>query len=338
MTNFPEFTLAAIQAAPNFFNRESSTEKACELITKAADKGATLAAFGETWLPGYPWWVWRNTWPQLENARVAYLDSGVEIPSATTDRLCQVAGDVGIDVVIGVSERDTKTLGTVYCTLLFVGREGRILGSHRKLKPTIVERTVWGEGDGSSLRTYERQYGRISGLNCWEHMMMLPAYSLVAQGTQIHVAAWPFSVQRGRGYHLLLSQALAVQGCCYVIAVGAVFKKEAVPTDFIELETAGWEQEEGGSCIIAPDGALLAEAESGKEMIITATGSLETVLQHKSARDIGGHYSRPDVLQLQINRHRLERLVGFESIESSMASSSNNITPSDVEGLNKQET
>jgi predicted amidohydrolase len=168
--------------------------------------------------------------------------------------------------------------------------------------------------------------------------MMLPAYSLVAQGTQIHIAAFPFAVQRGRGYSLLLSKALAVQGCCYVIAVGSVFKKEAVPADFIELETAGWDQDEGGSCIIAPDGALLAEAETGKEVIITARGSLDTVLQHKSARDISGHYSRPDVLQLQINHRPLERLVRLDTIDRSMASSSANIALSDVEGGNKQET
>jgi nitrilase len=115
---------------------------------------------------------WQGSWPgigngpQIEKARIAYLDSGVEIPSPTTDRLCQVAGDAGIEVVIGVAERDPRTRGTIYCTLLFIGREGRILGRHRKLKPTHLERTVWGEGDGSSLRTYERPYGRISRLNC----------------------------------------------------------------------------------------------------------------------------------------------------------------------------
>ena len=321
-TDFPEFTLAAIQAAPIYLDRTASTEKACQLIEQAAQEGATLAAFGETWLPGYPWWVWQGNWPgigngpQIEKARIAYLDSGVEIPSATTDRLCQVAGDAGIDVVIGVAERDSWTRGTIYCTLLFIGREGRILGRHRKLKPTYIERTVWGEGDGSSLRTYERAYGRISGLNCWEHEMMLPGYALVAQGTQIHVAAWPFGGER------LLSRALAHQGRCYVIAVGAAWIKETVPEDLIELEGPEWAQGAPGapgSCIIGPGGGILVETPTtDQEAIITIEGSVEAVIKAKLLCDIAGHYSRPDVLQLYLNRRPLARLVESDSVDRSV--------------------
>jgi predicted amidohydrolase len=322
MTYNPEFTLAAIQAAPIYFNRNASAEKASQLIEEAAQKGATLAAFGESWLPGYPWWLWQGSWPpgiangpQVERARLAHLDSGVEIPSVTTDRLCQVAGDAGIDVVIGVAERDPRTRGTTYCTLLFIGREGRILGRHRKLKPSYAERTVWGEGDGSSLRTYKRPYGRISGLNCWEHMMMLPAYALVAQGTQIHVAAWPFG-DMGR----LLSQALALQGCCYVISAGAAWTEQAVPEDLIELEIPDYLQFEGGSCIIGPVGDILVDVPTkGEEAIITAEVSLEAVKREKLLRDIAGHYSRPDVLQLHINRRPLAPLVEPDSVDRSAA-------------------
>ena len=321
MTEYTQFTLAAIQAAPVYFNREASMEKACQLIEEAAQKGATLAAFGESWLPGYPWWVWQGSWPgiangpQIEKARIAYLDSGVEIPSATTDRLCQVAGDAGIDVVIGVAERDPRTRSTIYCTLLFIGREGTILGRHRKLKPTYVERTVWGEGDGSSLRTYERPYGRISGLNCWEHIMMLPGYALVAQGTQIHVAAWPF----GNGGRVL-SPALAVQGGCYVISVGAAWTKETVPENLIELENPEWAQGAPGSCIIGPRANILVEVPTtDQEAIITAEVSLEAVTRAKLTCDIAGHYSRPDVLQLHINRRPLARLVESDSLDRSVA-------------------
>jgi nitrilase len=316
MTTHPEFTLAAIQAAPFYFDREASTDKACHLIEDAAQKGAALAAFGETWLPGYPWWV-DGTGPLIDEARVAYLDSGVEIPSPTTDRLCQVAGDAGIDVVIGVAERDARTRGTIYCTLLFIGREGKILGRHRKLKPTGSERTVWGEGDGSSLRTYKRSYGRISGLNCWEHIMMLPGYALVAQGTQIHVAAWPVG-----SYGRLLSRALAYQGRCYVISVGATsWNKPTVLEAFTELETPQWAQgvdNKPGSCIIDPNGDILAEIPTtDEETILTVEVSLEKVLQGKTWSDITGHYSRPDVLQLYLNRRPLTRLVESNSVEGS---------------------
>ena len=329
MTDHPPFTLAAIQAAPVYLDREASTEKACQLVEQAAQKGVTLAAFGETWLPGYPWWVWRGTGTDTLEARTAYLDSGVEIPSPTTDRLCQVAGDAGIDVAIGVAERDPRTRGSIYCTLLFVGREGKILGRHRKLKPTSVERTVWGEGDGSSLRTYQRPYGRISGLNCWEHTMMLPAYALVAQGTQIHVAAWPYGKAGGAR---LLSRALAFQGACYVISVGAAWNQEAVPQALIEIEKPGFAQGEPGSCIVDPGGDVLVELPTtDEEAIITAEGSLEKVLQRKLTCDIAGHYSRPDVLQLHVNRRPLERLVESDPIDRSMVAGDARVAPCDAD-------
>jgi nitrilase len=316
MTSFPEFTLAAIQAAPIFLNRSASAEKACQLIEEAAQKGAALAAFGESWLPGYPWWLRSGSESEIREARMAYLDSGVEIPSRTTDRLCQAAGDASIDVVVGVAERDPNTRGTIYCTLLFIGREGRILGRHRKLKPTYLERTVWGEGDGSSLRTYERPYGRISGLNCFEHLMMLPGYALVAQGTQIHVAAWPFGGSRMGN---LLSAALAAQGCCYVIATAAAWIKETLPEELIGLDRPAGKEPGPFSHIIDPGGKILASlAKTDEEAIIIAQGSQDVVMEHKLRADIAGHYSRPDVLQLHINQRPLANLVDAEFPDQSV--------------------
>ena len=312
MTDYPEFTLAAIQAAPIYFDREASTEKACQLIMEAGQKGADLAAFSETWLPGYPFF---HSSALADQGRVTYLSNAVEIPSPTTDRLCMAAKKADVDVAIGVAELDPRTRGTVYCTLLFISRDGEILGRHRKLKPSGGERTVWGEGDGVGLKVYERPYGRISGLNCWEHRMLLPGYALMALGTQIHVATWPFS------WHLdpdlnnapLLSQVFAAQGGCYVIATSALLRPEDVQEAYRELAISKIDEwigaKKGGCRIIAPSGDVIAQAAVGEETILTASVSLETVLQAKANIDVGGHYSRPDVLQLHVNRRPLERVV-----------------------------
>jgi predicted amidohydrolase len=321
MTNYPEFTLAAIQAAPIYLDREASTEKACQLIQEAAQKGADFAAFSETWLPGYPFFypypINSQPWYQAVSA---YIANGVEIPSPTTDCLSKAARKAGIDVAIGIVELDSRTRGTVYCTLLFIGREGKILGRHRKLKPTLAERMFWGEGDGVGLGVYERHYGRISGLSCGEHTMLLPAYALMAQGTQIHVAAWPFTRHVSDSspvQGLLMSRAFAVQGNCFVIAVASLIRPEDVPEPHRGLvDDRDFVADEGGSCIIAPGGKVIANAPANEEMILTASVTLESVIQHKAVIDVGAHYSRPDVLQLRVNRRPLEPIVDHTRISN----------------------
>lgn len=325
MANNGHFKLAAIQAAPVIFDREASTEKACRLIKEAGAMGATIAGFGETWLPGYPFFAFAQTRPLTWQVMAEYLASAVEIPSPTTDKLCDAAKTANVDVVIGVVERDTCTGGTAYCTLLFIGREGRILGRHRKIKPTFYERAVWGEGDATGLKTYQRPYGRISGLNCWEHNLMLPGYVLAAQGTQIHVAAWPGREPPSAPpppislwpRQLLLSRAFASQAACYVIAAGGVRLNSDTPERYKELSTF---EHTGDSFIIDPRGEVIAGPARG-ETILMAEGSMEAVLAAKAVADIGGHYSRPDLFQLIVNRKPLARIserVAEEGAENHM--------------------
>ena len=300
-----QFVMAAIQAAPIHFDRQASAEKASRLIVEAADKGATIAAFGECWLPGYPMFAFMPPTPLRSKAGGAYIASAVKIPGAETGMICAAAKKAKLDVVIGVAELDQRTQGTVYGTLLFISRDGEILGKHRKLKATFHERTVWGEGDGSSLLVYQRPYARISGLNCWEHQMMLPGYALAAQGTQIHVAAWP-----GREpdpapppmvvlwpRQILLSRAFASQAGAYVICAGAINRKSDYPEEYQELVAF---EHDGSSCIIDPRGEIIAGPVKGDETVITAQGSLEQVQMVKAAIDIGGHYSRPDVFRFSV--------------------------------------
>ncbi len=297
MGEFQSFRLAAVQAAPVYFEPQKSTEKACALIAEAGAGGATVAAFSEAWLPGYPYFVWLDL-PEslLLQVRADYLASAVTIPGPETDQLCAAAETAGVDVVIGVAERDSQTHGTVYATILFISREGEIMGRHRKLKPTDEERTAWGQGDGSSLTVYQRPYGRISGLNCWEHQMMLPGYTLITEGTQIHVATWP-----GSSYinsrHLLLSRAFASQAAAYVIDVGALLTADDLPEAYRDHPRPM----EGQSHIIDPKGEIIAGPEEG-EMILYADGSTQNTLEQKTYCDPAGHYSRPDIFQLHVDR------------------------------------
>jgi len=302
-----DFVMAAIQAAPIHFDREGSTAKACRLIAEAGAQGATIAAFGEAWLPGYPVFAHIAQGPRRWELGSAYLANAVQIPGPATERLCAAAAKAGIDVVIGVAELDERTRGTVYATLLFIGRDGDLIGKHRKLKPSFHERTVWGEGVGTSIRVHERPYGRISGLNCWEHMMMLPGYALASQGTQIHVAAWPGSEPEIAPAaptttwprQVLLSRAFACQAGAYVICVAGINRKSDHPEEYRDLLPF---EQDGGSCIIDPRGEVIVGPVSGREEILIAPGSFDLLRTVKAVIDIGGHYSRPDVFDFKILR------------------------------------
>jgi nitrilase len=302
---FHDFTLAAVQAAPVYLDRDASIEKACRLIDEAGAKGADLAVFGETWVPGYASFAGWPNHPAFRDLLRRFVLNGVEVPSPATDALCAAAKRAGIDVAIGVAERDATTHGSIYCTLLFIGREGTILGKHRKLKPTFWERSVWGEGDGSTLRLYDRPYGKLGGLCCWEHHLVLPGYALISQGIQVHAGVWPggtFARQE------ILSRAFAMQAGAYVVMAGALIRPEDLPEDLraLTMEVAGHTRGmvmpcNGDSGIIGPDGDFLAGPLLNQEGILTATANLGTVMFQKMIADHAGHYTRPDVFSFGVN-------------------------------------
>ncbi len=303
MTDRSIFKMAAIQAAPVLFDKTASTKKACALIAEAGAKGADIAAFGESWLPGYPFWVDGPVIDLTWEASAAYLENAIDIPGPETQALCEAAQSAGVDVVIGVAEKDPFTEGTAYCTALTISREGDILNRHRKLKPTHGERIIWGDGDAAGLTTSARPYGRISALNCWEHQMMLPGYALAAQGTQIHAALWPGWEKTPRAGEYcwarqhLLSRAFASQAGAYVICAAGLRLEKDIPERWRPLGV--WEHT-GQSAIIDPRGEIIAVAESEEEILI-AEGSLDIVRAAKAACDIAGHYSRPDIFDLTID-------------------------------------
>lgn len=310
-TTKPTFKIAAIQATSVLCDREASTRKACKLIAEAASKGAVLAAFSENWLHGYGGYGWHPVdGSEWWDFAAKFNEEAVEIPSETTDRLCAAAKEHEIDVVIGVVERDARTQGTLYCTALIIGREGEILGKHRKLKPTCGERAEWGENQtGESIWVYDRGYAKISALNCWEHLMLLPSFALMAQGTQVHIALWPgrepaqppAAPQAMWPRQHLMSRAFASAGACYVMCVGGVRTKDDLPE-----EGAKWlNPSTGDSVIIDPRGEILEGPLHNEEGILIADVDMSHIRAAKAVMDNAGHYSRPDVFELRVDGNKV---------------------------------
>jgi nitrilase len=297
------FRMAAVQAAPILFDAAASTEKATKIIAEAGRGGADIVAFGETWLPGYPFWVEGGVQDLTWRASAEYIDAAVLVGGPETSALCAAAREAGVDVVIGVAEKDPYTEGAVYATALTIGREGAILGRHRKLKPTHAERIIWADGDAAGLKVHQRAYAKISALNCWEHQMMLPGYVLAAQGAQVHCALWPGWEKTPRqdeycwARQHLLSRAFASQAGAYVICAAGIRRASDIPA---HLKPLGVWEHTGQSAIIDPRGEIIAGPIDG-EGVLYADGSLDVVRAAKAACDIAGHYARPDIFRLEVD-------------------------------------
>ena len=312
----PKFRAAAIQAAPVFLDLDASVDKAVTLIAEAAANGAKLIAFPETWLPGYPWFIWLDSpaWGMQFIQR--YHDHSLVYGSPQADRIAQAAKDHQIMVVMGHSE---KHGGSLYMGQWIIGADGETVAMRRKLKPTHVERTVFGEGDGSDLTVWDTPLGRVGALCCWEHLQPLSKYAMYAQNEQVHIAAWPsFSLYRGGAYALgpevnnAASRIYAVEGQCFVLAPCATVSPEMVEmlcgNDPMkrQLLLAGG----GFTCIYAPDGQLMHEPlPEGTEGIVYAELDLGMISLAKAAADPAGHYARPDVTRLLLDRTPGDRVV-----------------------------
>lgn len=298
---------AIAQAASVFFDKQKGVDKAVEWIGKAASAGAQIVAFGETWLPGYPFFVdgpVNETWWR---AASVYLQNAILVPGPETAQLCAAASQHGIDVVIGVAELDPNTGASIYASLLFISAEGEILGRHRKIKPTHHERSIWADGDVEGLRVHERGYGRLGGLNCWEHNILLPGFALIAQGVQIHVAAWP-----GRepdhvpdtpvwARQALLSRAFASQAGAFVLAAAGLRRFDDAPAEYRPLAEF---EHNGRSLIVNPFGEIIAGPAEG-ETLLLADLDLDQIYRAKAACDPAGHYSRPDLFELRVGGRAL---------------------------------
>ncbi|MEM9012913.1 MAG: carbon-nitrogen hydrolase family protein [Pseudomonadota bacterium] len=299
--------VAAVQAAPAFLDLDASVAKAIALIEEAGAKGVDLIAFPETWIPGYPWWIWLGApaWGMQFVGR--YAANSIEVGSRHEMALREAVGRAGLHAVFGVSE---KAGGSLYMGQWFYGPDGAPIQRRRKLKPTHVERTVFGEGDGSHIAVQDTALGRVGALCCWEHLQPLTKYAMYAQGEQIHCAAWPsFSLYLGAAYALgpelnqSASQMYAAEGQCFVVASCANVSEEMVEMLCDTPEKREFLKVGGGHArIFGPDGSPLAEPiPETEEGLLIADIDLDMIAIAKSAHDPIGHYSRPDVFRLMFN-------------------------------------
>jgi nitrilase len=311
----PKLRVAVVQAAPVFLSLDGTVDKTIALMKEAAAQGARLIAFPEAWIPGYPWWIWLNSPAAGMRFVQRYYDNSLVAGSEEFLRLAQAARELGIWLAVGFSERAG---GSLYLAQALFDDQGRLVKTRRKLKPTHVERTVFGEGDGADLAVMDTAIGSIGMLCCWEHLQPLTKYAMYAQNEQIHIAAWPsFSLYRGASYTLgaelnnAASQLYAAEGQCYVLAPCATVSREMhelLCTDDTQRRLL-W-QGGGFARIYGPDGAPLSDAlAENEEGLIYAEIDLGMISLAKSAADPAGHYARPDVTRLLLNKTPGDRVI-----------------------------
>lgn len=300
--------VAVVQAAPVLFNKDRTIEKAVELIEEAAKEGAKLIVFPEAFIPAYPrgfsygYVVGSRTMEGREDWKI-YYDNSVLVPSKDTEIIGNAAMEAEAYVCIGVTERDQVNC-TLYCTYLFFGPDGTLLGKHRKLKPTGTERCIWGEGDGSTLTTIDTPYGIMGSLICWENYMPLARAAMYQKGVSIYLA--PTADSRDEWQATM--RHIALEGRCFVIGCNQHVTKDMYPKGFNyqeELDDCPDNMSPGGSCIVDPFGKYVAGPVWDKEEILYADLDLDQVILSRMDFDPTGHYSRPDVFQLFVNEKPL---------------------------------
>lgn len=306
---FPKFKVAAVQAAPVYLDREATTDKACQLIREAARNGARLVAFPETYIAGYPHWVWLDSPDRNERFFTSLVKSSVAVPSAVTENLGRTARACDVYVAIGLNESSPYSFAEIFNTALLIDPQGRIIGRHRKIMPTYAEKLNWSFGDGSTLRVHDTEIGKIGMLICGENGNSLARFALIAQAEQVHVSSYPAFPQKKQydlrraieiraAAHSFEAKAFNIVSCSVIddemkrVLADTPDKKETL--------------ENGNNVftgVIGPDGRVLAgPLPDTDEGIVYADIDVEECIRWKLFHDIAGNYNRFDILSLNVVR------------------------------------
>jgi nitrilase len=297
--------IAIVQQPPVLLKLEETLARGAELIAEAAGHGARLISFPETWVPGYPEWLWRlrpgEDFELTGEIHRRLLENAVDLDRGQLEPVQRAAREKGVVVSIGINERDGAfSRGTLYNTVVLVGADGGILNRHRKLMPTNPERMVWGLGDASGLRVVETPVGRVGGLICWENYMPLARFALYAQGPDVYLApTW----DAGGGW-VSTMRHIALEGRCWVVGNGTAMQGRDVPEDFPGRAALFPDEDDwfnpGDSVVVAPDGKIVAGPLRNERGILYAECDLEAAAAARRTLDVAGHYGRPDVFRLEV--------------------------------------
>ncbi len=291
-------------------DREGTLAKVCAYVEKAAERGCQLIAFGEALVPGYPFWIEltdgaRFNSPLQKEIFAEYARQAVDIDAGHLEGVRAAAARHRIAIYLGTIERPADRGGhSLYCSLVYIGADGVIGSVHRKLMPTYEERLAWSPGDGNGLRTHALGKFRAGGLNCWENWMPLARTALYAQGEDLHIAVWPGSARNTRD----ITRFIALESRSYAASVSSLMRREDIGTgaawrDAV-AEAAPEILADGGSCIAGPDGEWVTPPAGAEETLLVATIDYRRVLEERQNFDPAGHYARPDVTRLEVNRER----------------------------------
>ena len=302
--------LAIAQISPVWLNKQQTIEKIKHFVSQAGDKKSNLVVFGEGILPGYPFWLSLTNASKFNSQmqkeiHAHYIQNSVQIELGELDGICAIAKEKKIAVYLGLIERAQNRGGhSLYCSLVFIDKDGQIKSIHRKLQPTYEERLVWSPGDGNGLRTHNLDAFCVGGLNCWENWMPLSRTALYGMGENLHIAVWPGEERNT----IDITRFIAKESRSFVVSVSGLMTKNDFPTDtpyLNEILKNGPDiLANGGSCIAGPDGEWFLEPILNKEGLFTQSIDINKVYEERQNFDPSGHYARPDITQLLVNRER----------------------------------